>query len=144
MNKTINIKTSTLFLIAITIVILTCSSIHFIIRPTNRVIYTWKQTNDLSYKVPPPYYLSVVENDLDMSRFPGSFARRYYIYVGKDEGKPVYGYTIDHSFHEDINHINNIEGYIKESKVSWTEQGVEFEEKSGNKVFIPKEFINER
>jgi hypothetical protein len=144
MNKTIHIKTSMLLLIMFSVMLLMFFTIHYIIKPTDRVIYTWKQTNDLKYNVPPPYYLSVVENDLDISRFPGSITRRYYIYVGKDEGKPVYGHAIDHSFHEDVNHINNIEGYIQESKVTWTEQGVEFEEKSGNKVFIPKEMINGR
>lgn len=99
---------------------------------------------DIKYDSFGPYYLSVVEEGMDVSRFPFSTKRRYYIYVGKDSGKPVYGHVIDYSFHPDTSDIYNIAQHIKKSDVVWSEEGVSFNEASGHKVFIPKSMIRGR
>lgn len=125
------------------VVITACGAMVYI-QPTDRVIQTWKQPDDIKYDSFGPYYLSVVEEGMDISRFPFSTKRRYYIYVGKDSGKPIYGHVIDYSFHPDTSDIYNIAQHIKKSDVVWSAEGVTFNEASGHKVFIPKSMLRGR
>lgn len=113
--------------------------------PTDRVINTWKQKNDYQYNSFGGYNLSVVENDYYLGKIPYfSGERRYYIYVGKDTGKPTYGHVINYSFHPETYGSNDIEEYIKKSEVEWQEDGVLFKEDSGHRLFVPKSMINVR
>ncbi len=115
-----------------------------VVHPTNRVIETWKQPDDIAYNDFGPYYLSVVESSLDISHLPFAVERQYYLYVGADSGKPVYGHVIDFSFHPDTSHLYDLEEFIKMSNVTWSSEGVTFEEASGHKLYIPRSMLNAR
>ncbi len=114
------------------------------IRPTDKVVMTWKQADDVSYNPPGPFYLSVVEDDIGIGRLPFSTERRYYIYVGRDSGKPIHGHVINYSFHPDVSDLYNLEAHIRKSKVIWSTEGVTFEEASGHKLYIPKSMLGGR
>lgn len=117
-----------------------------IMQPSNRVIETWKQPENIIYKDPWIYSISVVEGELSLSNFPFTVARKYFIFAGLDSKKPTYGHVVDYSFHPlSFDSMDNIEAYIKSCNVEWTEQGATFIEKSGHRIFIPKEmFIGTR
>ncbi len=125
-------------------VIMTVCGILYITRPTDKVIQTWKQPDNIKYDSFSSYYLSVVEGGMDISRFPFTAQRKYYIYVGRDSGKPTYGHVIDYSFHPDTSDIYNVAEHIKKSSVFWSAEGVTFEEASGHTVFIPDSMLGGR
>lgn len=124
--------------------IITIFGVLYYIHPTNRVIQTWKQSDDIKYDSFDPYYLSVVEGGMDISRFPFTIKRNYYIYVGRDSGKPIYGHFIDYSLHPNTSDIYNVTEHIKKSNVIWSQEGVTFEEASGHKLFIPDSMLGGR
>ncbi len=124
--------------------LLTIGGVMVFIHPTDRVVQTWKQPDDIEYDSFGPYYLSVVEDDMDISRLPFSAERRYYIYIGRDSGKPTHGHVIEYSFHPDSNDLYNIAAHISKSKIIWATDGVTFEEASGHKIFISKSSIGGR
>lgn len=144
MQNTVRIK-SWMLIIAffIGVLVTICGTLIFI-HPTDRVIKTWKQSDDVKYDAFGPYYLSVVEADIDISRLPFSMERRYYIYVGRDSGKLIHGHVIEYSFHPEVSNLYNVAAHINKSTVIWSAEGVTFEEASGHKVFIPKNMIGGR
>jgi hypothetical protein len=104
-------------------------------RPADKVIQTWKQTDNVKYDNFGPYYLSVVESEWDWRGFPIHVGQNYFIYVGKESGKPTYGHVLDFSFYPSG---EQMETHIKKSSVEWTNEGVTLITESGHKVFVPK------
>jgi len=80
------------------VVVLTAVLLYFLHRPSLKVVATWKQPSDIKYDGLGPYYLSVVEDDIDWRAFPLFVQRSYFIYAGRDSGTPSYGHMIDFSF----------------------------------------------
>jgi hypothetical protein len=107
-------------------------------RTTNRVIAEWKQDASVQYKSNDPYYLSVVEGNVDWSFFLLGWERHYFIFVGRESGSPAYGHYIEFSFHPGY---EDLESHIKRSAVEWSEGGVTFNEASGHVLFIPKQMF---
>lgn len=115
-----------------------------VVQPTNKVVETWKQPNDIKYGGN-TYCLSVMEGGLDISNLPFFTERQYIIFVGVDIGKPSYGHVLNVTFYPDANTIDDVPAYIKQSKVEWSNDGVTFTEKDGDQIFIPKSsFIDTR
>jgi hypothetical protein len=106
-------------------------------RRSNRVIAEWKQVQSVQYKSFDPYYLSVVEGNVDWSFFLPGWERHYFIFVGRGSGTPEYGHYVEFSFHPAFG--ENLDIYVKSSKVEWSETGVTLNEPSGYILFIPKE-----
>ena len=104
-------------------------------RPSMKVVARWKQPTDITYDNRGPYYMSVVESDLDWRGFPLYVERNYVIYVGRDAGTPSYGHMIKYSFHA---FSDDIEQFLREAKAQWTDKGVTLELPSGHRLFIPK------
>jgi hypothetical protein len=102
---------------------------------TNRLIAEWQQSASVDYKSFGPYYLSVMEGNVDWSFFLPGWERHYVIYVGRESGDPGYGHYVDFSFHPGD---EGLESHVKQSKVEWTEAGVTFNPPSGHALFIPK------
>ena len=108
---------------------------HFLHRPSNRIIGQWKQPDSINYKSFDPYFLSVVERDVNWTYFPLNWERHYEIYVGTANGTSAYGHFIEFSFHPGD---DDIDSHVKKSTVEWTEAGAIFKEASGHVLFIPK------
>ena len=107
-------------------------------RTTNRLIAEWQQSASVDYKSFGPYYLSVMEGNVDWSFFLPGWERHYFIYVGRESGGPGYGHYVDFSFHPGD---EGLESHVKQSKVDWTEAGVTFTTPSGHALFIPKQMF---
>ncbi len=107
-------------------------------RTSNRVIAEWKQVAPVQYKSGDPYYLSVVEGNIDWSFFLPGWERHYFIFVGRESGSPGYGHYVEFSFHPGY---EDLESHIKRSTVEWSDGGVTFNEPSGHVLFIPKQMF---
>lgn len=104
-------------------------------RPSLNVIHQWQQPSSLTYDNWGPYYLSVVESDLDWRGFPLHIERNYFIYVGRDSGKPSHGHIIKYSFHP---FPDDLATFLSKAQTNWTDMGVELVLPSGHSLFIPK------
>ena len=118
---------------------LSALAVAFIVlnRPSNRVLATWRQPDSIQIDDSGPYFVSVVEGGLDWSHLPFSVGRRYFIYCGKEDGKPTHGHVIEYSFHPSVHDLYNIDAHVKKSSVEWTNAGATFLEASGHALFIP-------
>lgn len=105
--------------------------------PSNEVVAQWKQPADITYDGRGPYYVSVVERDVDWGRL--SPERNYFIYVGRDAGEPSYGHMIKYSFHPD--HSETVEQFLNKASAQWTEDGVTLMLRSGHRLFVPKQMF---
>jgi hypothetical protein len=117
---------------------LTLGGLYLLTRPSMRVIQTWKQPDSIRYDDGATHYLSVVENDLDWHGFPVYVSRRYFVYVGQESGTPTHGHTIDFTFYPVD---SDVESYIRQSSVSWMDEGVNFKTFSGDQLFVPKQMF---
>jgi len=108
---------------------------HFLHRPSNKIIAQWKQSDLMNYKSFDPYFLTVLERDVNWTSFPLNWERHYEIYVGSDNGIPGYGHFIEFSFHPGY---EGLDSHMKKSTVDWSDAGVTFKEASGHVLFIPK------
>ena len=132
-------KRASQILLFITFSLLLAFGLVFLLhRKSNRIIAQWKQANTVNYKSFDPYFISVVEGDIDWSSFPVTWERHYQIYVGREDSKPSYGHFIEFSFH---NGFDDTDTHIKKSVVEWSDAGITFKEASGHVLFIPKEMF---
>jgi hypothetical protein len=113
-----------------------------VVRPTYRVVAAWKENGGYKYNGCSSYTLTVLEGGLDISHVPYNVDRLYYICVSANEGKPVYGHLVNFSFYADD--PNDVDAYIKKSSVVWSEDGVTFQDASGQKLFIPGNLLHAR
>ena len=118
--------------------ILTLGGLYLLTRPSMHVIQTWKQPDSIQYADGATHYLSVVENDLDWHGFPVYVSRRYFVYVGLESGTPTHGHTVDFTFYPvDA----DVESYIRQSSVTWSDEGVSFKTLAGDQLFVPKQMF---
>lgn len=110
----------------------------FLHRAPLAVVAQWKQPTTIHYDSFDPYYLSVVEADIDWRGFPFQTERNYLIYVGRDSGTPQYGHFVKFSFHPES---DAIEDHIRRSTVEWTDDGVIFAAASGHRLLIPRKMF---
>jgi hypothetical protein len=110
------------------------ASLFLLTRSSLRPVATWMQPDSVSYDQWGPYYLTVAEADIDWRGFPLSVRRRYFVYAGRDSGKPSYGHAVDYSFN---NGLADIDDYIRSCSVGWTAEGVTLTEPDGHLLFIP-------
>ena len=115
----------------------TLGGLYLLTRSSMRVIQTWKQPDSIQYDGT-IHYLSVVENDLDWHGFPVYVSRRYFVYVGQESGTPTHGHTVDFTFYP-ID--SDIESYIRQSSVTWSDEGVSFKTLTGDQLFVPKQMF---
>lgn len=106
----------------------------YVNRPSFEVIKSWKQSEHIAYHSDDPYFLNVVEDNLDFGHLPFSIPRRYFIYIGKESNVVTYGHIKDYSFA----YNRDIKAYLDTCTVNWNADGVEFIEPAGHKFFIPK------
>lgn len=106
--------------------------------PSMKIVAQWSQPVNLKYGSFDPYYLSVVESDIDWRTFPFGSERNYFIYVGREKEDPSYGHWVNFSFHAGY---EDIETFIKKSDIKWSNKGVTFATASGHTVFIPKKMF---
>lgn len=107
-------------------------------RPSLDVVHQWEQPASITYDDWGPYYLSVVESDLDWRGFPLHVERNHFIYVGRDAGSPAYGHMVDFSFHP---YPEDLERFLDRAEVEWTAAGVLLELPSGHRLFIPADMF---
>ena len=128
----------TILLIVVFTILLALVFTHFLHRPSNKIIGQWKQSDSVNYKSYDPYFLSVVERDVNWTYFPLNWERHYEIYVGSNSGTPTYGHFIEFSFHPGFDDVG---AHVKKSTVDWSDAGVTFREASGHVLFIPKDMF---
>jgi hypothetical protein len=114
---------------------LTAGALYVLTRPSLRVVSSWRQPEAVRYDGFDPYYLSVVEGDLDWRGLPFALRRRHFIYVGLESGKPTYGHMVDFTFYP---FPDDLVTYVRQSTVEWSDEGVTFRPPSGHALFIPK------
>lgn len=127
------------FAFAMSSIVLALVITFFMHRPSMKVIAQWKEPTEIKYDDLGPYYLSVVEDDIDWQAFPFHLGRNYFIYAGRDAGTPSYGHMIKYSFHPSYpDDPDNLEPFLARAIVTWTAHGVTLELPSGHRLFIPK------
>lgn len=102
------------------------------------VVAQWKQPATITYDGAGPFYLSVVETDLDWRGFPIHVERNYIIYVGRDESTPSHGHMVKFSFH---NGYEDLREFLSKATVIWSADGVALELPSGHRLFVPKDMF---
>jgi hypothetical protein len=131
-------RTWKVLLLTICSILLALVFTYLLHQRSNRIIGQWKQADSVNYKSFDPYFLSVVEDDIDWTSSPLNWERHYEIYVGHESGKPSYGHFIEFSFHPGL---EDIDSHVKKSIVEWSDGGVTFKEASGHVLFIPKDMF---
>jgi hypothetical protein len=106
-------------------------------RPSLRVVRTWPKAPASLYGGQ-PVFLSVFESGKDWRGFPLSLRPTYAIYIGRDEGTPSYGHEVPFAFYDAI---GDVERTIRDSSVTWSEDGVTFAATSGHRLFVPKDMF---
>ncbi|MEW6492384.1 MAG: hypothetical protein AB1589_07715 [Cyanobacteriota bacterium] len=104
-------------------------------RASDRIIWQSCQPESLkndSYG----YCLYVGEGGLDWSRFPYTLNRKYYLVISVT---PTYGHYKEYSF---TSELEDVDTYVKESKVEWSAEGLTFIEKSGHRLFVPRKWFS--
>jgi hypothetical protein len=102
-------------------------------RPSNREIAHWSSPDD-------GCHLIVLEGDTDWSGFPLFTKPHYYFYAGRESHNPTYGHHLSYEFHPEMAGFfeNDLSIYLRKATVTWTTEGLTFEEPSGHRLFIPK------
>ncbi|MCC7204778.1 MAG: hypothetical protein IT441_06835 [Phycisphaeraceae bacterium] len=103
------------------------------------VVHQWRQPDEIAYDGMGPYYLSVIEGDLDWRGFPFYVDRRYFIYMGRDAGKPSHGHLIEFSFYP--SYPDDLNTFLAKGEVRWTPEGAELVLPNGHRVFIPQDMF---
>ena len=119
-------------------VILSLVIVFLLHRPSLEVVHQWKQPDEITYDQWGPYYMSVIESDLDWRGFPLYVERNYFIYVGRDSGKPSHGHMVKFSFHA---FSDDLKTFLSKADAQWTDKGVELILPSGHRVFIPRDMF---
>jgi hypothetical protein len=119
------------------IIIIILASILFLelthITASRKEIFINNQTEGINYNSYDPYSLFIIEKKVNFYSKP-----EYELWITKS-GNEDYGYMIEYPAGFDLK-----EGKVQNSKVTWTQEGIEFEN-NGLKIFIPKEkFIGGR
>ena len=104
--------------------------------PSNRVIAQWHKPDTIQYNSFDPYTLSVIEGSRKLNTL--GWPRRHYIFIGRTDDAPSYGYYHDYSFHAGYEHVDD---YIAKAKVDWTAEGVTLTESDGQSLFLPKKLF---
>jgi hypothetical protein len=133
-------RTWKILLVIICSILLALVFTHFLHRPSNKIIAQWKQSESVNYKSFDPYFLSIIERDVNWTYFPLNWERHYEIYVGGESGIPGYGHFIEFSFHPGFDDVD-VATHLKKSIVDWSDAGVTFKEASGHILFIPKDMF---
>ena len=110
-------------------------------RPTFRVLAQWQQPAELTYDDCGPYYVSIVERDIDWAGFPLHIEHNHFIYVGRDSGRLSYGHMIKFSFHPSFDDYYDLPASLQKTDVEWTAEGVEMTFDSGHRLFVPKKAL---
>ena len=132
----VRIPNSVILAIGITLAsfLLAIISTTLLNRPSDRVIWQSCQPESVKYDFY-HYCLYVGKGSLDWSRFPYTLGQRYYLVIGST---PTYGHYKEYSF---TSGLEDIDTYIKKSELEWTAEGLTFKEKSGHRLFFPKEWF---
>jgi hypothetical protein len=100
---------------------------------SGHVVARWSQPESVQYGSFEPYTLYVVEVGTTRTLFARRPAHEIRVVRGSDSDG--YGHRIDLGF--DFWNAD-VDGYIRGSKVIWTEDGVTLEMPSAHRIFIPK------
>src|SRR5262249_50975121 len=92
----------------------------------NAVLWQDCQPDNINYGSFGPYCVSVLE---------GNLFEPYYLFFGRGNTAPSYGYYFTFPFWFDT---KDPVAEIRESKAEWKPEGVTFIAKWGNKLFVPK------
>lgn len=86
------------------------------------------------------FHLIVMRSDRDWRGFPFYVGWRYFLYVGRESHDPTYGHTVDYELHPAMAGVfdSDLGPYARKAVVTWTQDGVTFEEPSKHRVFIPE------
>jgi hypothetical protein len=86
------------------------------------------------------YHLIVMQSDRDWRGLPFSVGWHYFLYVGRESHHPTYGHTVDYQLHPAMTGFfdSDLGPYARKAIVTWTNDGVTFQEPSGHRVFIPE------
>ncbi len=139
MSRRSRIRITVILLAWLTTSLLSALVVVFLMhRASLDVVHQWKQPADITYDGGGPYYVSVVEGDLDWRGFPLHVERNHFIYAGRDAGKPSYGHMIDFSFHP---FPDDLPTFLGKAQAHWMPEGVRLDLPSGHQLFIPKEMF---
>jgi hypothetical protein len=115
------------------VVITTAGSLFLLTRPSLREIMHWPSPDG-------HYHLILLEGDTDWRGFPFFTKPHYFFYAGRESHSPTYGHEQGYELHSDMAGYceKDLSVYLHKSTVTWSAEGLSFEEPSGHRVFIPK------
>ena len=94
------------------------------------------QPPSLPYDGHGPYRLAVVREGYDLDLL--FLEPEYTLYLGRDEGEPVYGHYLPFDFYPGAEDERR---HIRRSSVRWSPAGATFHSASGHRVFVPQELF---
>jgi hypothetical protein len=108
---------------------------------SGEILFTSKQPANIAYHSFDPYYLHVIEQNIDWTHFPFGTHRNYSIHISRSK-EISYGHYKAYSFGLSSSEATK---YLQNCNVNWTNDGVTFLEPTGHKMFFPKKsFIGGR
>jgi len=115
------------------LVITTTGFLFLLTRPSNLEIAHWPSPEG-------NYHLIVLKGDTDWGGFPIFTRPHYFFYAGRESHNPTYGHHLSYEFHPEMAGYfeNDLSIYLQKSTVTWSPEGLTFEEPSGHRLFIPK------
>lgn len=115
-------------------------------RRSNEIVREWERPASMGTPGSLLYYLSVVETDRDWRDFPflDLVKRNHSIRVGSKyiPSRSGRDHWIKYSFHPGWDYCD-LESFLDDAEVKWTDEGVELVLPSGHRLFIPRRMYAE-
>jgi hypothetical protein len=112
-------------------VVLTGGALFVLARPSERVLMRWT--------APSGETVLLYEGERDYGTFPFGSGRRYYVYVGHDAAPSGYGHRVSFDLHPELAAPPSpVAAYAKRVRATFSDAGLELEEPSGHRTFIPR------
>jgi hypothetical protein len=100
-------------------------------RPSERVLMHWT--------APSGEAVLLYEGERDYGTLPFGSERRHYVYVGRDSVPSGYGHRVSFDLHPELGEPSlTLDAYSKRVRATFSDAGLEIEEPSGHRLFIPR------
>ena len=111
--------------------VLVLAALFVLTRPSERVLMRWSS--------PSGEEVLLYEGERDYATFPFWSERRHYLYVGRGSVPSGYGHRVSFDLHPElVDPAVSVEAYAKRVRATFSDAGIEVEEPSGHRSFIPR------
>jgi hypothetical protein len=112
-------------------VVLALGGLFVLTRPSERILMRWT--------APSGEAVLLYEGERNYGTFPFGGDRRHYVYVGREPTPSGYGHRVSFDLHSElVDPPLPLETYAKHVRAAFSDTGLEIEEPSGHRLFIPR------